>query len=425
MDNGSWGSPNNYYASLVTSNSYYYNNNNNNNKTLLYRQKILQLAATTSATQIGWLVSQHILDRLWSSQQQRQYAEDTKKSSRTKNPNNNNNNINDSHPTGSVVQRASSSSFSSSFGDTILTNKILYACQQCGSVIHPGWRGSHLRVKTWRRKTGKSTHLSSTTTTVATTTTASRKTIRRRDQRARGRRKHLPSSSSSPNVAYDNNYMRKRSNNNSPSSTTITPSYQSNVDGCSSGKDITTPPLILLLMDDNDGEGRKLKNSIPKPTTTSHSLMVTCGRCHDKVVLNGVKKRQAPPLQPQQERFSLTSTPNRNGQGGWFKKQMSNLPTGNSRTTTTTTATLLDVEYLALPPTNENKRKRSLLVESGISSNSNTLANDALMTGQSVGSSILRRTPKMIKLRKGSQQQQQQQQRKSKLADFLSSLNDP
>lgn len=363
-----------YHGSIDRSNSEYAARMMDNNKTLVYRQKILQLAANRSFTQIGWLVSQHFLDRLWTSQQQWQYQDNIPKPSRTKTTNDNNH---------IKIQEATSPSC-----DAItLPNKILYACQQCGCVIHPGWRGSHLRVKTWR--TTKSTN--------TRTSTASRKTVRRREQRARRKQNAIAATTATtrekqhqhrpiPGVSYE--HMK---NTGSLPLATLTVSKSSNSGSDSACKEAATPQLILLLGDDDDVyDNNNLRRSSRKNATTRNYFLMTCGRCHGKIVLKGVKKQSQ-----QQQQENVTINPKKH-----LPKSLTTVGCSSA------VANSFDVEYLALPPI-ESKRKRSLL-ESGPPRDS-----DALIAGHLAGLTGKK------KKRKGLQQMN------SKLANFLSSLNDP
>jgi hypothetical protein len=360
--------PQNHHASLwksCRSSNNLKNDDNINNPTRQYRQKLMQLAATSSPTQIGWLVSQHVLDRLWTSQQW-SHQDGTKKS---------------------FYQAATSSS-----GDTgSTTDKVFYACQQCGNILHPGWRGSHLRVKTRRRKRTKILPPSFTTTLAATTSTSdmSQGMVLRRELRAHRRRQqhYQPTAVVTATT--------RTATTTAASGVLETQTLAASRVPCdSSGIDnVSNPRLIFHLLEDD----------VDTNSTSNHYLELTCGRCHGKVALNGVKRQQPQRRRQHRENVSV-STPKTKKQPKTSLLASSSTTIDGSLSRETDTH---EVEFVALPP-NESKRKRSWL-ESG----------DALVAGLPVKVGPTNRTTKTkIKKRKGSPM-------KSKLTDFLSSLNDP
>lgn len=103
-----------------------------------YHQTVLGLTESSN-TEVAWDVSQHVLDRLWTSS----------------NP------VEDSVSPPSIKLATVSSTFDST----------IHACQGCGYGLYPGWRGTSMRVKRPKQPSSLS----------------AKKTVRRREQRKRRR----------------------------------------------------------------------------------------------------------------------------------------------------------------------------------------------------------------------------------------------
>lgn len=169
-----------------------------------YRWKVLNLSET-SPTEIAWLTSQHMLDQLWQTSH-RDKSSDI--STATTPPKNN-------------------------------TSKLVhYACQECGFLLHPGWRGTRIRSSGREDLNSQSV----------------RKTMRRREQRKRQQ------------AARTKQMKAKVGSVSQPSS--------------SSSKQTTTAgdkSRTLLLLE-----------SSPKINLLDRNhLVLSCGRCHAKYYLKG------------------------------------------------------------------------------------------------------------------------------------------
>jgi hypothetical protein len=178
-----------------------------------YHQTILCLAETSNTdTEIPWQVTQHVLDRVWST---------------------------------------SSNIDASSFATiTDVDDTVVYACQGCGYFLHPGWKGTNLRVK--RSNNGSSSN-------------------RRRQQRKRRRVARAEEMK-----ANDNKNNRRRS------SVTNTNNNTNSGDSDSTAANIQHR-LVLLLNDESCTADRSV---------VRNHLVLTCGRCRDKIHLKGLLQQQ-------------------------------------------------------------------------------------------------------------------------------------
>jgi len=172
-----------------------------------FHQTILRLAHEFSAEELAWDVSQEILDKVW---EQASNKED--------NP----------------IEAASSNG-----GDSTTISR---SCQACGFQIHPGWRGTTLRVK--RRRPIESL--------------ARKRTLKRRALRQK--KKALLEQQQSAKDRPRHNRRKNSASNTSNASR-------------------------LYLLSDDSTVGPLDRNL----------LVLTCGRCGDKTCLKGLKRE--PPLQ--------------------------------------------------------------------------------------------------------------------------------
>jgi hypothetical protein len=177
-----------------------------------YRWKILGLTET-SPTEIAWLTSQHVLDQRWQ-----------------------------------TSTRNSSSGISTT---TISKNNtgewVQYACQECGFLLHPGWRGTMIR------SSGREDLKSQST----------RQTMRRREQRKRHQAARVKQV-----MAKDSSTSRASSSSSSSKQITIT---------------------------DDSSRRLQLLESSPKINLLDRNhLVISCGRCHAKYYLKGPGQYLAP-----------------------------------------------------------------------------------------------------------------------------------
>jgi hypothetical protein len=288
--------------------------------TQLYRQHLLQLAAKSN-TQTAWTVSQHVLDRLWDIQQQQQHQQHHQQ----------------------LEQREKDDN-----------TTVVYGCQQCGTILHPGYKGSTIRVKRPQ------------TPTSSAAAGASLKTIRRRQQRKIQRA-----------AQSKRQLMRAAAKSSSNSNSNID---RRSSDNCIEA--VVVEERLVLLGDDDMSDHKR---------TESH-LVLTCGRCHGKVCLNGIK------------RPSLT--------GNGSKPAAPERPDGLATTTkkrpassaTAAEGSSLELNFEPLPPSDNNKKWKAP------NDQRQRLGGGATLIEQRLG-------PKKKK-KKGKGQD-------SKLISFLSSLNDP
>lgn len=163
-----------------------------------YQLTVLRLAHEFSGSDIAWNVSQHVLDQLWENEV--------------------------SSPTSSAPSNNSSS-----------TAVIAHGCQACGHQLHPGWKGTTLRVK----RPNKVSSISS------------KKTLRRRELRKRKKAARAE--------AMKSKKSGRRFNDK--------------------GKSTAEGGTLCLLRDD------------PAIGPLDHNrLVLTCGRCGDKTLCKGLKR---------------------------------------------------------------------------------------------------------------------------------------
>jgi hypothetical protein len=254
-----------------------------------YRQEILDLARQSN-TEIAWTVSKHVLDMLWSLQQTRGQ---------------------------NLVMTNSASSCGVSY--------YYYGCQYCGSILHPGYGGSHIRAKNPKKLKMD---------VAQDGTAASRKTLKRREQRKKQR-------------AARNKQAQPKKLINSANDSKSAPRTSEN---------------RLILLDDATDVNRMIETH----------LVLTCGRCHGKTVLKGPKKlsggnekKQTTPKQPSgkgniRKDFSRTL-----GQSNNSRKRKS------FEDAKTTATGKLDDSFVSLPPAkiNDFSTKASLsLIEQRLAS---------------------------------------------------------
>ena len=171
-------------------------------KTREYHRKVMDLASSPSNTSsLAWNCVQHILDQMWEGEAGNKDKDFPKATTKECQP------------------------------------KIVYACQVCGHMIHPGWNGTSLRVE-------RSPSLKS-------------KTLRRRQQRKRKKMAR-----SNVRDAKDRNRPKRQHKTS-----------QDEIDASSAYKE----PSCVLLQDD------------PNLILDRHHLTLRCGQCRSTVRLKGLK----------------------------------------------------------------------------------------------------------------------------------------
>jgi len=186
-----------------------------------YHQTVLM--GEISNNEISWHVTQHVLDHIWVS-------------SATSSTN--------ANETSSFANNGQSSA-------TATDENIVYACQGCGYILHPGWKGTKLRVKR-PNKDGK--------------------TIRRREQRKRRRKSCAEETRAKDNFRYQHRHTSSSGPNDGNAVVNTNSSNKS-----TSYK--THHQRLVLLQDD-------------ERSLVRNHLVLTCGRCQDKIYLNGFRREQ-------------------------------------------------------------------------------------------------------------------------------------
>lgn len=252
-----------------------------------YHQTILQLAEKAT-NEVSWNVTEHVLHSLWVTP---------------------------------VVANDEDENF-------------MYGCQRCGYILHPGWRGTNLMVKSTRNKL--------TSSFSSSATTGSRKTARRRQQRKRKRQARAEDRRSA-----DHGCRRRRTSASQPYN-----NKNENIVPLDTNKSSHTPTtdyqrLVLL------------KNDRPRNNCDRNHFVLTCGRCRDRVHLRGMPKSTTTTISP-----VTTATKN--------KKKMGTVATANNSVAAITTKAeeSLTNNYEALLPSTTtttdqsslgSSRRRSLL----------------------------------------------------------------
>lgn len=180
-----------------------------------YHQTILGLTESSN-TKVAWDVSQHVLDRLWMSSATSGSAEENERLS-SANP-----------ATAAAFHKCT-----------------VHACQACGYRLHPGWRGTSLRVKRPNKPSSPS----------------AKRTIRRREQR-----KQRKAARDKEMKAKDQNGRRRSSLSSSAVAKTT-------------GDVIETNQRMVVLRDD-PSIGRLERSR----------LVLSCGRCQDNTYLKGLRR---------------------------------------------------------------------------------------------------------------------------------------
>jgi hypothetical protein len=325
------------------------------NLTDLYRRDVLDLAELYN-TEISWITSQQILDTLWSSSGKRSslISYDTiNKKSLTTTPVNNN------------YQQPQTS-----------TTTYCFACQECGYMLYPGWKGTNLRI----RRPDQLKQFSITTNATATRIATRRKTVRRREQRKR--------------KLIARNKQMERTASSSARATTMAR--------------LTTATL-------SSSNFVLLENDITLSQVCRNHVLLTCGRCHGKVYLAGTKKSSnysnSPKHYQQQQTAKTLSYSSRT--------TVSKSPQQHDHATASTN---LDYNFEPLPSLNERpstseKRKVS-------SANQKLLSPLEQRQLEKFG-------PKKKKKKTNNHEQfagnnsNNNKKKNNNLMDFLSSLNDP
>lgn len=187
-----------------------------------YHQTVLNLGEISN-TKISWHVTQHVLDYIWIS-------------SATSSTN--------ANVTSSFVNNGQSSA-------TATDEIIVHACQGCGYILHPGWKGTKLRVKR-PDKDGK--------------------TIRRRKQRKRRKKAYAEETRAKDD--YRNHHRRNSSSEPNRGNVAV------NTNSSNKSIGVKTHHRRLVLM---QNDVRFLARNY---------LVLTCGRCQDKIHLSGFRQEQ-------------------------------------------------------------------------------------------------------------------------------------
>jgi len=313
-----------------------------------YHQTILSLAETSNTdSEIPWQVSQHVLDRVWS------------------------------------TTSSSNNDSSSSATVTDVDDTVVYACQGCGYLIHPGWKGTNLRVK--RSNNGSSS-------------------IRRRKQRKRIRVERAQEMK-----AKDNRNNRRRS------SVANTNNNTNSVDSGSTNTASLQHRLVLLRDDESCSTDRLVARN---------HLVLTCGRCRDKIHLKGLLQQQLKTTSP-------------NVAAPTYKKKMTSSITSLNGGNSSDGIGSLANNFVSLPPAcsshQVNNRKKKALPSPQVAMATSIAATIAT---SSTSKASLSSSPSVSLLEQKREEQFGARKRKKKaksissdkktgnLLDFLSSLND-
>lgn len=216
-----------------------------------YRQTVLRLAHKYSSSKIAWDVSQDVLDKLWDTSAVAPHD-------------------------GRRAQAGSGAKL-----DTV----IAYICQGCGARLHPGWRGTTLRVQ----RPGKSP-------TVSSKKTAKRRALRKRHKAA---------------LAAERDRSHQHHQNN-----------RRNLPSVDTPAAAAAPKTkLVILKDDPSALGPLDRNR----------LVLTCGRCRHKTYLKGLRRDL--PTQPPQPKATpkvmagvVPTTPTTNGGVANLSENFERLP---------------------------------------------------------------------------------------------------
>jgi len=339
-----------------------------------YHQITLGLAETSN-NEIAWEVSQQVLDRLWIAGLCGEASVATSSSAVVK----------------SIVLDATATAPSAAaidFEDTV------YACQACGYLLHPGWRGTYLRVKRPKPFLSVST----------------KKTVRRREQRRRKRMARAEEMKA-------NNKNRSRSRRSSSSYSLPKPSSSSIKAGSEDANDehskvrTTNQHKRLLVLRDDLFIGRLDRNH----------LVLSCGRCGKKTYFKGLRRDQS------------QNGPTNEATGNTTRRKNGNLVSSNSneRAVDGTTAGNgnLEENFEPLPPV-ENQASRK---------NKNSSIRPLSQVSEAEGRSTIEAPPppplSLLEQRREEKFGRRKKRKKKEtisspnkksgnLLDFLSSLND-
>lgn len=362
--------------------SYYKNDDTNDEgvrrmsaNTQRYRQKILQLA-TRSNTSIAWETSQHMLDKMWEHQQHQQKQEDANNSYET-----------------ALAPPISSGAIIHSDITTTAVGACVYSCPHCGVVVHPGHRGTTLRVQRLRKLKRKPIMIRLPDNTTSTSTAAaSRKTLRRRQQRQIQKLAEHQQRQQQWKV---------KSGGSSTSSKKL--AYNSTDASAGDAFKLEKEKLMVLLQDDHI--------DICQQKTNSSFLVLTCGRCRGKVCLEGVK------LQQQQ------STPGKKGGKSLFtagaaaaiaKKRQSQQPQSQEASAfiALDSQLAMELDFQPLPSATDNNQKRTRHAVGDLQNTRSAAGNTSLIE------------QRLEQTRKKKKKTPKDGQKPNKLMNFLSSLND-
>ena len=320
-----------------------------------YHQAVLRLAHEFSGTNVAWDVSQHVLDRVWESES----------SERTSKPSN----------------RAYSSS-----GSAAAAAIAHYSCQACGYQLHPGWKGTTLRVKRCNQKRSP----------------AKKKTLKRRELRKR-KKAALARERNNANVVRHKDH--RRNNNNNLASNNNYNNSPNNPE--------TTKGRLHLLRDEVD-----LGPSI----LDRNHLVLTCGRCGDRTRLKGLKRElpklewKKPPQPPYCAPLKSPSTSasvngNRNGDVDNLSGNFEHLPRLNNNKN--------NHNQKKPPFSDTNKWSQRKFFKASANAPEN---NSARATTESPKKTLLEQRLGMSSKRK--KKKNSTPKKSGNLIDFLSSLND-
>lgn len=388
-----------------------------------YRQSILDLATTSGEddshnnnmistfTEISFMVSQRMLDKIWETSSQRRNTDTTPRSTPS--------------ATSSTTVRIAGTSKSNSTKDT-QNHVVVYACQECGHTLFPGRNGTQLRVERPKDRRTKDP--------------TKRRTIRRRQQRKHKkavRRKAMQARvvvSSSPQPVLMGNNTTFGSKRNTMTAERLVKDQKREVDDDDA---FVVKDYTLMLLDDDPDTNPLDRNQI----------VIKCGHCHAKYRFKGPKQMKVSPKLSTSSSVLAKATrqqqwqPLRNNHSFQQRKGKDSNPItvvgSESKSitltdSTATTGTPLENNFEALPPSstkrpskNNERRDRPFITSTFLSSSTT-----ARVPGSSMTLLQQRQVEKFGERKKkkkrtgGESNDITSNGGKNKLLSFLSSLND-
>ena len=262
--------------------------------------------------------------------------------------------------------------------------RIIHVCPDCGNILQPGYNGTTLRVVRPNNPKSSSSH---------------RRTLRRRRQRLMKRRanaKQREGKSNNNNTNTNNNDNKRKS---------IDSNKDDNDETNNDDARVTTMENIELV---------PLVDDVGYLELDRHYLVITCGSCHGKIHLKGVKQpKQQDSKDEQVQQVALAGSHKVYNQQQPKKKQRTDISNNKNEE---------EEEFMALPSLKTNDRSFQ-------SSSSAQPPIPLSTTGdqKSDNQQPPPNQPKQLPLTLlGSSKKKKKQKKKpaSQLMDFLSSLND-